>query len=430
MRLYSILSFVFIILSLLLYTHYFNFILWKETNGPKFIWLFITACIILLLFVAKRIEWKDINNERIFLLFLIPLIAEIVKYIFSPQTIETARISVLMSIATLQYYLLKGLKVTEKQIMYAFSIFGLITLALQIYQQLPNVIPMFGIIANDESYIGAARNDLYRFYVGCYFIAVICSYYWWTVFLKKKTIFSLLLFICFISSIYIYLIRQLMVVSMITLVLTIYFIKDTKVKRNIYIILFLIGILLVSFYDALFSEMVEDYTTDTWTTDIRFKCIDFVLVQIFDNPIQALIGHGHDIIEQKWMRMHYFLSDIGFIGESYYYGLSWLLLFVSTFYSYVFKYKSIPLYIKLYMIATMIDSLFIFPYRTNDEMFIWICLLYIGHIYIDKSGYGCCQVVERKKRKILVKLLMRNRIYSLFIPYLIIKNKLNNRYND
>jgi len=384
--LHYIFSFGIVFLSLLLYTHYFKFILWQETSGPKFLWFFLAFCLFLTIVLFRRIKGHDFNRTVIVGLLMLLLFSETVKLLQTQQPIDTVRISVLMFLATMQYFLLKEIRITERQVLWSFTMFGLISFSLQLYQQMPDTIPLFGIINNDESSIGTVRNDIYKFTIGSYFVSIICLYYWWTELCKKFSLVRCILFCCFLVSMYLYLVRQIMAVSLLTLALSLFLIPDKRARRLMFVFIVFAGVILIALYDLIFAALVENYQNDTWTTDIRFKCIDFVIGQIFDNPIQALIGHGHDIVERQWTRMNYYISDIGFIGECFYYGVAWLVIYFSTVFLYVVKYRNkIPLYIRLYMIGTLMNSIFIFPYRTNEEMFIWICLLYIAHLYVDNK---------------------------------------------
>ena len=148
--LHKILNCSIVFLSLLFYTHYFSYFLWQETRGPKLVWIYILGCFMATFLLLSRAKGHDLNNRRILALLLIPVFAGFVKIMTTTQSFESERISILLFFATLQYFFLKELNVSEKQIVYSVTLFGLITLALQIYQQTPGSIPLFGIINNDE----------------------------------------------------------------------------------------------------------------------------------------------------------------------------------------------------------------------------------------------------------------------------------------
>lgn len=394
--LHKILNCSVVFLSLLFYTHYFSYFLWEDTRGPKLIWIFILGCFMATVLLMKRARGYDLNNRRIFAILFIPVFAGFIKIMTTTQSLETERISILLFFATLQYFFLKELRVSEKQIVYTITLFGLITLALQVYQQTPESIPLFGIVNNDEANMGSERNGVFRFYIGCYYVAVFCLLYWWASLFKKVTVWRIILVVCFLASTYLYMVRQLIIISLLAIFLSFFFIQSRKAKIWGVAVAITLSILLITFYELLFENLVDDYRNDTWTTDIRFRCMDYVLGQIFDNPFLAIIGHGHDIIEKVWMRNHFFIADIGFIGQAYYYGLVWVVLYFSTLYVYcIKKYEQTPLGIKLFMIGTMINSPFAMVYTSNSDMFLWICLLYIGHLHIDNKNYQYCHLIAK-----------------------------------
>ena len=218
---YSVLFF-----SLLLYSHFFYYILWQETIGPKLIWLFLFGCLAINVLLLRKIKGKDSNLGIVLFLLLAPPLAALLKSVFKSQSIESERITILMFFAVTQYFLIKSMNVTEKQIVNTFTFYGLITLILQIYQQQPESIPLFGIIGNDEANAGIDRNGILRFYIGSYFIAIVLFYYWWTRILQKLSIKNVLFFVCFAASIYLYLIRQLMAVSLLTLFISVFLINN------------------------------------------------------------------------------------------------------------------------------------------------------------------------------------------------------------
>lgn len=75
--------------------------------------------------------------------------------------------------------------------------------------------------------------------------------------------------------------------------------------------------------------------------------------------------------------------DIGIIGEMYHYGFLWVLMYGYMLYLILWKYrKLLPIYIKMYVFGTSVNSLFIFPYRMGMEFMIWSSVLYIASLYI------------------------------------------------
>lgn len=381
----SIQGIILIFLSLLFYTHFFQFFLWQETIGPKIIPFFYYGCLIcsIILILCNKNKIIDTNENTIPWLLLLPICSGIYKIIVTGQSLETERISLLTFFSVSQYYLMRAIKVKEKDIIIAVTCFGIITLCIQIFQQITD-IPLFGIINNDEQNTFSQRNGIFRFYIGCMLVSIFCTCYWLDNVFKKTNGINILLLICFFISIYLYMVRQNMIGTIVGISCSIFTIDNKKLKRFAFAIVFIFICLLIIYYDVLFSELVDSYKSDTNTTDIRWKCIMFVLQRIFDDPIRMLIGHGHDIIEQTWTNKGYYLSDIGMIGQTYYYGILWLYIYVRTLYKYmILMRKKIPFYILTYMVITFITAIFSGPIYDNSTMFLWICTLYICHLYVD-----------------------------------------------
>lgn len=260
-----------------------------------------------------------------------------------------------------------------------------------------SAIPVFGLIDGDfdETF---QRNGILRFYIGSYFIAIFCIYFYWSKLQGKLSCLKIVLFIVFMISMYLYMTRQIMLATLVTIGISICMMNKKKVKLYAVISVVILGFLLYQYYDVLFGELVNSYKQDQFTTDIRWKCMNFTTSQFLNNPSMMIFGFGHIAAEKSWASKGYYMSDIGILGETFYYGIGWAILYVYILYKYVWKYgKIIPLYIRLFFIGTFINSIFIFPYRNNSEAFIWVCALYVGGLYIRKKKI--CKI-KRKHNEI------------------------------
>ena len=101
--------------------------------------------------------------------------------------------------------------------------------------------------------------------------------------------------------------------------------------------------------------------------------------------LMRLVGRDIEIMKENYMIV---VTDIGIIGQWFIYGLIWIILYVFMVFNIVIRYrKKIPLYIRLFVIGTFINSAWIFPYRREYEFFIWTVVLYISSIYIYQYDY-------------------------------------------
>ena len=101
--------------------------------------------------------------------------------------------------------------------------------------------------------------------------------------------------------------------------------------------------------------------------------------------------------------MLYYPSDIGFFGESIYYGCFWAIAYFYVAFRIVVTYRNrIPLYIRLYVICSGFISIFIFPYRDRIEMYNWMCVVYIASLYIDRPQEQDEENIEAETMKITI----------------------------
>lgn len=280
-------------------------------------------------------------------------------------------------------------KLSEQYIVRLIITFGIATFLIQIYQQLNPHLLMFGIdfsAMEKTGNLAFMRNDLYRFRIGSYVIQMFCLLYYWERLLKKLTFLNILMVLVFSVSIYLYLTRQVIIAGVGTM--GIMFLKETLLRKSIWPIIVVVSalFLLLHFWDALFSDFITEYKESSYTTDIRQEAVEFILPRIFKNPITILFGHGHQLIERtSWNENGYYMSDIGFFGQAYYYGVIWVLVFYVLCYKILFKSQSIPLYIKMFVLCWCITSPMIYPFTNKPTVFMWTCVLYIISLYKNKK---------------------------------------------
>ncbi len=287
------------------------------------------------------------------------------------------------------FFIYSKYKFSEKVIIRSITIIALITAVIQIYEQFYPELAIFGVNdPNAENYYGeiaGKRNDLYRLWVGCQSTQLFCFSYYTYIFFNKKKITPLFLSILFAVSLYLYLTRQTIIVASLCILLLFLFnkVKSAKISSFIIIVGLIGGILY--YWDDLFKAFVEDYKVDTYTTDIRWKCMGFMFDHYISNPITAIIGHGHHPVEQLWAFKHsYYMGDIGIVGDGlFYYGLVWGFSYLYIVYLYFVKLKSlVPPYLTAFVLATFFGSLFGFPFYDRPSMLVWISIIYISSNYI------------------------------------------------
>lgn len=290
------------------------------------------------------------------------------------------------------FFIFSKYNFSEKVIIRGVTIVALVTALIQIYEQYHPDIAIFGVKdPNADNYYGeiaGKRNSLYRLWVGCQSTQILCFSYYTSVFLSKKKIKDFVFSLLFAVSLYLYLTRQTIIVTGICFIILFVINRGKSVKIGSYIIaIALIGF--VSYYwDFLFQAFVDDYKFDSYTTDIRWKCMSFMYEHYINNPITTFIGHGHHPVEQLWAFNHsYYMGDIGIIGDGiFYYGLLWVFSYLYIVYLFLFRLrKKVPPYLTAFVLATFTGSLFGFPYYDRPSMLVWISVLYISSQYFEKN---------------------------------------------
>lgn len=325
---------------------------------------------------------NDKYNQFIICLLISGTLTMITYMITGAGTFSMQR-DILLIVSVIPVFIFLRLrKVSSNEIISAFTAYLVLTLIIQIYQQIFISNPLFGLLYTTEGNVmSAERNDLYRFRIGIATLGEFCLCYYWSRICEKINAWAIVFFVASSVSVYLYLTRQYMVASLLTIFLSIFFIKDERVKRYSFFFIIVFSIILALNYNLFFKNLVEFTGTETYSTDIREVAYGFFFSHVFDNPIAWFTGHGHTFDEIRWTRRGLYASDIGFVGQMYLQGVMWVLIYFYTLYKVLWRgRKRYPLYIKLFMFCTLIHSPMVFPYSALSTMYIWMIFLYLCSI--------------------------------------------------
>lgn len=386
-----IFTFLFIIYT----TNFINYSYWNPTLGGRisyFLYLFIGYLALKSNISRYQLPLKNI----ITLLFFIPLLCIITKIFHYGESISDEKIIIFSGLTFLFFYIFYKYHITENDIIKLLSIFGLIVFIIQVYQQILPSKAIFGIynentLGYETDNIASIRNNLYRFRLGTSLFTIFCTYYYWDQFRQKIDIKNFILFIIFLVSIYLYMTRQLMISTIITLCFSIFYIRNIKIRISVILTIILLMIILFYYSDILFGALIEQTKEEVNEENIRLLAFGFYWNKIITNPLTFILGSGHPESLNIWQNeFKLWTSDIGIIGSMFHYGLLWIILYFHIIYLVLKKYaKFLPLYIKLYMLGTFINSILIFPYRDAKEYIIITIILYISSINILKNRQIC-----------------------------------------
>lgn len=285
------------------------------------------------------------------------------------------------------FFIFYHFKFSEKMILWILGLYALITVGIQLAQQIDPLFAIFGGDPEDlrDVVFAEKRNGLVRFFVGSYHVQMLIMCFFWSRLLKTFRLHWAILSALLVVSLYLYLTKQILASTLFTLGISFFMIKGRRVKI---LACLLGGVCLVAlgiFWDELFGELIQDSKDDNFSHAIRFEFIGYIMDYNLTDPIGVLFGHG---TSKPWFSelQHklYHPSDIGFFGESIYFGWVWALAYFYVIYRIMVTYRhKIPLYIKLFIICSGVISIFIFPYRNRIETFNWICMIYICSLYVD-----------------------------------------------
>lgn len=367
----------------LLLSKFFHYFFWEETIGPRLTYIFYAF-----IFIYGVINYKilmmstDFYSKMVKYLVLIPFISIPVNMVFGSSTaIFGANVAAFTTF--LLFVIFKKIDLTEKEIIVSLTILCCITLLIQIYQQYLYSIPVFGI--RDEEFREEQRNGFYRFSVGTVMLPVYCLYFYFCKYTESREKWTIPFIFAFAFSVYLFLTRQIILACLVTLAYSFLFFMKSNNKRNILFIALVAVFFLLSNFESIFGDFIHSYEEDQYTTDVRKEAIPYIIGESLDNIILTIFGHGRNaVVEDRFALRNVYLSDIGFVGQLYIYGVFWIAIFFCTLYKSIYKFRKIlPLHLRMFFFCAFLHSIFFFPYATPDSMLIWTLALYISSVYYN-----------------------------------------------
>lgn len=300
------------------------------------------------------------------------------------------------------YYLLHIWKPSEKRLLYLLGVMAIIVFFIQIIQQFTYPIVVCGTFDENEMLRKGLledveiRNGLYRFRLNTNGIfTMIILFYVWGRMKTKMMMKYFIVFIILLASIYLSLTRQLIVTSLVTLILFSFCGKGIKTKIASFLFLFFLSIVLWIYFEQLFGEFIETTSSSTSEDNIRILSAIYFGTNTIMNPLTLFLGNGfpkNDTIYGRFLDdladyWGFFPEDVGFIGYMYFYGLLYVIAYFRLAYKVLLVYrKYVPTYIKMFVVATGLISIMIYPLAGIMNYLVWSILLYICDLHIIKSS--------------------------------------------
>lgn len=383
---------IFVIIIIIFTTRLFNYANWNPTLAG---WCsyFLYGYLMLITYNNKssiqRIRSPFSKWIKIIIgLHLLCIITMFIIYDQSPIEGKTLLFSLMIFFSFYYYHLYNA---SEKTIIQIFTVIGLCIFAIQIVQQFFPNMAVFGIrnAENNENVeaIAEVRNGLYRYRLSGVFFVLFCLYYYWSELLHKISLKNSVFFFIFFSSMYLFLTRQIMLATLVTLALSSFFVTNKKRRITILAITAVFVGIIFYYSDALFGELINKTQEQASEDNIRAVAFSVYWNRITSNILTFFFGNGyppefHSLQEN----MRLFTSDIGFVGQMYHYGVIWILFYFYTLYVMIIKYRRrIPLYIRLFLFGTAVNSVMVFPCSSPYEFLIWSSIMYICSLYITNN---------------------------------------------
>lgn len=386
---------VLLILLFVVFTNGFLYVNWPLK--VKTIYKVFSVIMVIAFITYCRFSHRQHFQYFVLLLAILPFLSVLYSYTEYHQPFFDGIKATLPSLAWLFYFVLHRIKWREGSIMQAFFYIALFIVAVQVIQQFTYPHVLFGVGLEDEMEEGKElvkqRNGLWRFGIGLngYFTAL-AMFTIWVKSNKKLTGVALLLFGLMMVSIYLTLTRQVMFSAILILFLS-YFIGKEKVQLwAIAIGLLIVGFLYV-YFDRLFDEFVIMTETDVRKNNIRFLAGRYFWNETFSSVKAMFLGHGiafsgsfQHLYSQLKNDNHFYVSDVGFIGMMWRFGVPYVLVCYCLIYNLFWTWRSmIPTSIRLFVLFSTVMSIMIFPMTGAIHYILWSLLLYICDIHINRD---------------------------------------------
>lgn len=371
----------------------FNYKYWDRTLSGWLNWIVCGGIVLVVCLKRNRLNGKVMPFEKyIRWMMIIPCLALFGRMVVYEESPWEERHTIVAILAYLFFYLFYLYKVSERQILKLFTVLALVMLSLQIVQQFDISGALFGVYRPDSglehgSNVAEVRNGLYRFRLPGIQFVLFCMYYYWVQLLLKVSLRNMVMFGVFLMSVYLTLTRQVIVASLFTLLVSVFFVKSGRMRMVAMVLLIISTIVLIRNADSLFAYFFEMTQNEDTRFNPRTIAFGFYVDKIVQSPISFFFGNGHPYELARWQQvLGLYPSDIGLVGEVFHYGIFIAVLYFSLLYSLLFRYrKCIPLYIRLLVLGTAMDSILIFPYRASQEYFFWAAILYIAGLHVLKN---------------------------------------------
>lgn len=357
---------------------------WNPTTAGQ-LSHFIYGGILLAVFVDGRRYTKLMFGRDFRLIYLFSFLSLVSLILIYGESITKFYQIILPWSIFLLYFFFWKYQFKEKILINTILGLGFVTFIIQIIQLCFPSLSLFGVHDVDNLEV---RNGILRFRLDfLFYFSIFGVMYYWERFVYGFKYKYLTLFLLFFSSLYLYLSRQLLFVVIVTIMFS-PILSMKKSKKTILIISSVIFIFIL-FYNisALFGEFIMKTETELNDDNIRYIGAQFFLEKSLNTPFTFIFGNGVPQIEAFWKENYsLYTSDVGIIGQLFNYGIIRIVIFFVIVYRLLVRHASaLPLYLKMFILCTFIDSILIFPFQSQSHALVWISVVYLSERSIIRA---------------------------------------------
>lgn len=339
-------------------------------------------------------------NKEIMVLMFLPFLSSISSYWDFNQPLHmTAMVSV-VAFTWITYFMLHAYKVSERVLIKLFFAVAIFIAVVRIVQQFTYPDALFGVYSqewmDEYDFINEAaeqRNGLWRFRIPDGNFTAITLFAFWVWLRQRFSKLKLFIVAILLVSIYLTLTRQIIASCLLTILFYL-----TIEQKQIKITPILLGaslILGLYFYsDVLFGAFMEQTQRDATDDYIRLASAAYFWEEATSKLHVFLLGYGEFVGGSRYGKyvlrlndMRFFISDVGWIGFLFKFGIIYLVFSFRILYKLLFTFrKSIPEYIRMVVLFSSFISIMIFPFSGVLSYFSWSLVLYISDLHINRSS--------------------------------------------
>lgn len=382
-------TFILLLIFVFFATDGFNKVGWNSNLARHvMISFYIGILILTLLQGPKLLRVKMPMRNYVIALAVIPFLCIITRTNAGDMSIGTFT-PYLSSLTFLVYFILYEFEISERILTSSLLKIAIIIFVIQVVQQLAPSSAIFGVSdPNGYFYNGEMaeiRNGLYRYRIVCFVISLFAFYHSWQKVNERRNIKNVLVFIALAISVYLYLTRQLMFTSILTISCSFLFVKKSKGQFFLILTVAIFLLIIYQYSDVLFGELLTQTKDEKTTDNIRMLSLAFYWDRITEDAFSFFLGNGIHPLLQYWGRTFYFWpTDVGVIGAWFFYGVFWIITYIILVWNILIVHKNkVPLYVKLLTFGTFVNCFMIFPYSKVYEYIVWAIIIYICDLHIS-----------------------------------------------